>query len=116
MSNREDNLKKINDELEKLSDEDLENIAGGTIRQTSEDSKFLYKYGLVSDYHGTIATTFGWSEYSKEVDNGWAKAGITCVTKPMSDNQYFMNGKEITLGQAVAHVQKNFKEVNKIQD
>ena len=29
MANREENLKKINEELEKLSDEELEKIAGG---------------------------------------------------------------------------------------
>ncbi len=29
MTNHEENLKKINDELEQLSDEDLENIVGG---------------------------------------------------------------------------------------
>ena len=29
MATREENLKKINDELEKLSDEELENVAGG---------------------------------------------------------------------------------------
>ena len=29
MATREENLKKINDELEKLSDEELEEIAGG---------------------------------------------------------------------------------------
>ena len=29
MATREENLKKINDELEKLNDEELDNIAGG---------------------------------------------------------------------------------------
>ena len=29
MANREENLKKINDELEKLSDEELDKVAGG---------------------------------------------------------------------------------------
>jgi len=31
MSNREENLKKIDDELEKLSDEELEKISGGYV-------------------------------------------------------------------------------------
>ena len=30
MATREENLKKINDELEKLSDEELEKVSGGT--------------------------------------------------------------------------------------
>ena len=31
MTNREENLKKLNDELEKLSDEELEKVAGGIV-------------------------------------------------------------------------------------
>ena len=114
MSTREENLKKINDELEQLSDEELDNVTGGTIRQTADDSKFLYKYGLMGTWYSTLSAAFDWTKCSIKVDNGWARAGITCVTKPHQDNQYFLNGKEITYGQAVAHVQKNFKPVNDI--
>ena len=31
MTNREENLKKLNDELEKLTDEELDKVAGGRI-------------------------------------------------------------------------------------
>jgi len=34
MSNRDENLQKINDELEKLSDEQLDQVAGGTGTRT----------------------------------------------------------------------------------
>jgi len=37
MATREENLKKINDELEKLDDEQLEKIAGGSARDDLED-------------------------------------------------------------------------------
>ena len=33
MATREENIKKINDELEKLSDEELEKVAGGLMPQ-----------------------------------------------------------------------------------
>ena len=36
MTNREENLKKLNDELEKLSDEELDKVAGG--------GNFFYTY------------------------------------------------------------------------
>ncbi len=36
MANREENLKKINAELEKLSDEELEKIAGGFYARSNE--------------------------------------------------------------------------------
>ena len=114
MATREENLKKINDQLEQLSDEDLDNVAGGSVGQTADDSQILYKYGLVSDWHRFTGTLFKWKSVSSEVDSGWAKAGITCVTKPMSDNQYFLNGKEITRAEAIAHVENNFKQVNNI--
>ena len=112
MSTREENLKKINDELKKLSDEELDKVAGGTIGDTAEDSKLLYNYGLVDDWHGSIATGFYWGSYSAAVDEGWAKAGITCVTKPFKSNQYFMNGREISRDDAVAHLEKTCHQVH----
>ena len=42
MANREENLKKINDELEKLDDEQLEDVAGGIVylnAQSNEQAK-----------------------------------------------------------------------------
>ena len=116
MANREENLKKINDTLEQLSDEELEQVAGRDIPQTAEDSQFLYKHGLLDDWHGKFAMTFRWGTYSKEVDNGWAKAGITCVTtpNPLKDNLYFFKGKPISRTEAYDIVEKNFKRVREI--
>jgi len=39
MATREENLKKINDELEKLDDEQLEQIAGGRMMQMIEQNQ-----------------------------------------------------------------------------
>ena len=116
MSNREENLKRINEELEKLSDDELEQVAGGTIPQTAEDSQFLYKHGILDDWHGSLAMTFRWGTFSKEVDDGWAKAGITCVTNPspLKDNLYFFKGKPITRTEAYNIVEKKFKRVREI--
>ena len=52
MANREENLKKINSELEMLNDEQLDEIAGGTIGQTAGDSQILYDYGLMDRHYG----------------------------------------------------------------
>ena len=41
MATREENLKKINAELEKLSDEELDNVAGGGNIESSNDTRFL---------------------------------------------------------------------------
>ena len=116
MTTREENLKKINAELEKLSDEELEQIAGGNITQTADDSQFLYKHGLVDDWHGTPGTTFKWGTVSKEVDDAWAKAGITCVTTPVpwKNNLYFKDGKPISRAEAYDIVEKKYKVVRDI--
>ena len=48
MSTREEKIKKINDELEKLSDEELDGVAGGTSLETYADGDELVKRGLLS--------------------------------------------------------------------
>ena len=112
MTTREENLKKINAELEQLSDDELEQIAGGSIPQTAEDSQFLYKHGLVDDWHGVLGMTFRWGTFSKEVDSGWAKAGITCCTVPFDDNKYWHGGKQISRDEAIKIVESKFKKIH----
>ena len=41
MATREENLKKINDELEQLSDEELDAVAGGSSKCPEEDEGCL---------------------------------------------------------------------------
>ncbi|MBD3879744.1 MAG: hypothetical protein SR1Q5_08745 [Quinella sp. 1Q5] len=116
MATREENIKKINDELEKLSDEELDKVAGGTICETKDDSQYLYDYGLMDNHYGSINVMFHWGSKSAEVDAGWAKAGITCVTKPLGYSQYFLDGKEITRNEARDYLKANFKRLHNISD
>ena len=113
MATREENLKKINEELEKLSDEQLEKVAGGSIDETSYDSKLLYEHGLIDDWHGALTTAFHWKSYSAAVDEGWRKAGITCVSTPniFANNLYYLNGHEISLQEARQHLEDNFPKI-----
>ena len=97
-----------------LSDEELEKVAGGYINQTTGDSEILYDYGLMDKYFNTVSVTLYWKSKSAAVDAGWAKAGITCVTKPFGDNQYFKDGKEISRDEAHAHLKANFKRLHNI--
>ena len=56
MATREENLKKINEELEKLNDEELENVAGGQIiRMSTEQEKELIKKDSPKKYDGLIS-------------------------------------------------------------
>ena len=112
MTTREENLKKINEGLEMMSDDELEQIAGGSIPQTAEDSQFLYQHGILDDWHGSLAMTFSWGTFSKEVDDGWAKAGITCCTSPFNANKYWHGGKEISRDEAIKIVESKFKKIH----
>ena len=97
-----------------MSEEELDNVAGGRIGQTAEDSTLLYAYGLVDDYHKELHTAFHWNSDSSAVDAGWAKAGITCVTKPCKANLYFKDGKEISGDEARDYLKANFKQIRDI--
>ena len=115
MSNREDNLKKINAELEKLSDEELDNVAGSSLAETARDSKILYDHGLMDDYSYSDFSIIGiWLKRSAQVDAGWAKAGITSVTKPFGGNKYFKDGKEISRDDAIKIVKSKFKRIHDV--
>lgn len=92
---------------EMLSDDELDQIAGGTDDQTTDDNMFLYEHGLVD-----VVVC----DSSKDVDAGWAKAGITCVTKFFSDNQYFIGGKSISRNEAYDIVKSKFKKIRNVED
>lgn len=100
------------EELEKMSDEQLEQVAGGNRFETLCDSKFLYDYGLVSDWHGEFHMTFNWISDSAEIDDGWKKAGIISVTSFVNPNKYILNGKSLTRDEAYRHVRANFKRIH----
>jgi len=85
----------------KLTDEQLEMINGGSFTETVDDSKYLKARGLIDDDFGELYAMFHWGTASSTVDAGWAKIGVTCVTKPLGEkNLYFYQGKQISRGEA----------------
>ena len=46
------------EELEKMSEEQLKQVAGGNCDQTANDSKFPNDYRVVSDWHGDFHQLF----------------------------------------------------------
>ena len=50
MATREENLKKINDQLEMLSDDELDNVSGGYLSETID---IVSAIGPVASGHGT---------------------------------------------------------------
>ena len=97
---------------EKLTDEELDGVAGGGTRQTAGDEDFLAAMGYMKGSSSTDYL-FGWKENSAAVDSAWSKAGVTCVTKfGCPDNLYFINGKQVKRKEAFSHVlrQRGFNE------
>lgn len=79
MITREEHLKKINDHLEKMSDEELEKIAGGEYRETSGDSFLLHKLGLCTYYSEfDIEFEIGTAK-EEEVQAAWKAVGINFI-------------------------------------
>ena len=118
MATREENLKKINDELEKLSDEELDNVAGGTNGEYKELRKLLPTTlkSRKMRYHGTVSTNHmmnpdevsGWLKENlnidAQIDNGPWYNPFDSAGNP---NVYSRNGQSLTHAQVMAEV-KNF--------
>ena len=103
MATREENLKKINPELEKLSDEELEQVAGGDECEKYDDYHFLGKSGLLLDEYNTF-DPYAFQE-NEMLERGWARVGIKCIHDDDKPNQYFLNGKPISRDDAIKHAQ-----------
>lgn len=112
MATREENLKKINAELEQLSDEELENVVGGVCYETADDSRFLNvllkdtkyyrcdRYGATKMFFSAAANT--------DVVKSWSALGISLDYDQglIHRNVYYKDGKEITREQAWEHAEK----------
>lgn len=89
-----------NKDLKELDMKDLEIVSGGVIGEVVNDSEFLHKNGLMDGDFNSFEATFNWNDCSDKVSKAWETIGITCVTHPASDNEYFYNGHPITYNEA----------------
>ena len=103
MATREENLKKINEQLEKLTDEQLEQVAGGNYDECVTDMNYLRHCGVDVDCDPhEIGFSLG-------IREAWAKVGIECSASSMNynvrvfKNKYFLDGKEISHLEACEH-------------
>ena len=103
MATREENLKKINTELEKLTDEELDGVAGGTYNNTAADTRALHKMGF--DIESRSAGDCFWmptnNDAQKDVAKIFNKFGVSVDQSwGATSNKYYHNGNEITRQQA----------------
>ena len=110
MATREENLKKLNDELEKLSDEELDNVAGGKYYETGADSRFLHDVGLMDERFSNVDVVFDDARISSKVTEAWNKIGISVETYFACDNVYKKEGEEITRKQAIKYACKTLSK------
>ena len=109
MATREENLKKINDTLEQMSDEELSMVAGGTLGELADDSRFLNvllhgttKYHQCDRYGEFIMF---WSDNArKDLKKAWNSLGIE-LENSFSENIYKLNGNKISQKEAWAHAE-----------
>ena len=101
---------------EVMSDEELDNVAGGTMEEVVEDHKFLYEHGLVDNYRSLESSLVLFRNTTEMIKEGWAKAGITCnVTwdyiKIKQYNSYTdSSGRPISRDEAFNIVKEHFSK------
>ena len=87
-----------------MSDEELDHVAGGNCFAMADDSRFLNSLnGSTNRY--SEAQIYTNDHINGEIRKAWADVGINCYLHPglVGDNQYYLNGKEITQEQARQH-------------
>ena len=96
----------LQDEL--MTDEELDNVAGGTLYEMADDSRFLNSLNGSCDRYGATRIAFDGafsSSIKTEVENAWATVGIKarCDYDYGTSNVYSLNGRKITQEQARQH-------------
>ncbi len=106
MAKREEAFKKINDELEKLSDEELEQVAGGLWdrHQLADDSRFLNVLLRGTD---SQPERNNWAMVTPgKIADAWSSVGIEIKEGSLfGGHSYHLDGKEISQSQAWAHAE-----------
>ena len=95
---------------EKLTDDELDKVAGGTIREDADDSRFLNvllngtnKYHQC-DRYGRFTMFFG-EGAREDLKKSWNSLGIELEEDFCENNTYRLNGKEISQAEAWAHAE-----------
>ena len=111
--NREENLKKINAELELMSEEELNQVSGGTCYESADDSRFLNVLLQGTKYHhcdryGATRIWFDIGGATNDIIKSWESLGIKVhfCSNASGKNMYFKDGREITRDEAWAHAEK----------
>ena len=95
----------LQDEL--MSDEELDQVAGGTNGETASDSRFLNSLNGSCDRYGTWRIQH--EDHDNEIRDAWKRVGVDVKIRTGnlftggSDNVYSINGKEVSRTEAIQH-------------
>ena len=107
MATNEENTKKINDELEKMSDEELEQVAGGFYdrHKLAEDSRFL---NVLLRGFNKQPERCNWIMVTPEkIISTWKSIGIVIEEGSVfGGHSYNLDGKKISQSQAWAYAEE----------
>ena len=101
MATREENLKKINAELEQLSDEELEAVAGGTYLESGDDAKKFKELGI---------NVYGSEIWGVPILNGSDFTKLREACGIINANDYYIGDKKVSRDDAWNHINAQFKK------
>ncbi len=105
--------KLLQDEL--LSDEQLDEVIGGSIGNCALDSRFLYEHGLMDNFHSADDFFNNWESYYPELQAAWKKAGIFMDSQIEFPNSYFAgSGNRISWEEASKIVSEKFPKIRSV--
>ena len=101
--------------MNKLNENALHEIVGGTYNQVAGDSRFLNEVGAGCDRYGATKTFFAYLDIAPEILHTWKKFGVNVENDWSSDNKYFIAGKEVDRKDAMRFVaKKQGKDISKM--
>ena len=108
MTTREENIKRINAELEKLTDEELDWVAGGNLYELADDGRFLNV--LLRGRPGQCDRYGEWRAqfHMDDIAKAWASVGIAAKldNRLGIHNKYYLDGKQISRDEAMEHAEQ----------
>ncbi len=98
-------MEKKLDDAKKLSMDELDAAAGGSLSESSRDSKFLHALSGICDRYGKTKLFFS-GDSRDEVRQAWAAVGVSVIMNFSDDNEYWINGVQVSQDKAMEYAQK----------
>ena len=91
------------DKENKLTNEALEQVAGGNAGECALESEFFNDLGYNIPVMGFLYMEFNWEEGSAKVKEAWAHFGVDCDIAKSRKNAYYIDGKRVSRREAFKH-------------